>query len=120
MQRVVYLSIYLYIYIDRYKRNVKSKIVDQIKQQTESSVDEMKFCEEDFQENVQRLSVLSSKDITDLANDWNKFTENNKIAQEKADKIIYDAMNKLNGEGNLMKRLQYQESRLKWEMGIYR
>ena len=93
---------------------VKSKIMDQIKEQNESTVDGMKFSEEDFEDNVQRLSVLSSKDITQLAEDWNKFSQNNKIAQETADKIIYDAMDKLQGQGNIMKRLSYQESRLKW------
>ena len=93
---------------------IKTKIMDQIKQQNDSTVDGMKFSEEDFQEQVQRLSTLSSKDISDLADDWNKFTENNKTAQETADKIIYDAMNKLEGSGNVMKRISYQEARLKW------
>ena len=95
---------------------VKTKIMGQIGEQNESNIDEQKFNQEDFQENVQRLSVLSAKDITQLQGEWNTFIKNNSIAQDKANEIIEDALNKLHGSDNILGRVSYQEERIKWCM----
>lgn len=100
--------------LDKKLQEVKTRLLQQMEDHTDSVSSDNKFSEDDFNGNVQHLSDLSALDLKNLTNDWKEFTDNNKIAQNNVDEIIFKSINQLQGKPNIVQRVKAAEQRIQW------